>query len=240
LGRLKVVIDDLHPFRMPGATDLSPPIADPAAWERALQGAWRVLETDHPDAAAEVADAVSVIVPRSPTSHRAVSSTSPEVFGTIAMSLPPDAVSGAEFLVHEVQHLKLGALLDVVRLTMPDDGRRYYAPWRDDPRPLSGLLQGTYAFLGVTGFWRRRRLMGRAGATDRIFAHRLHTVSMAVETLRSSGRLSPAGLEFVGHMGQTLSAWRGDDIPAAEWAYARRLVQEHQERWESAYGAQPK
>jgi hypothetical protein len=40
---------------------------------------------------------------------------------------------------------------------MPDDGHRYYVPWRDDPRPISGLLQGAYAYLGVTGFWRTRR-----------------------------------------------------------------------------------
>jgi HEXXH motif-containing protein len=46
--------------------------------------------------------------------------------------------------VHEVQHLKLAALLDIVTLTMPGEHDRYYAPWRDDPRPLSGLLQGTY------------------------------------------------------------------------------------------------
>jgi uncharacterized protein len=239
-GPLNVVIDDLHPFRMPGATDLSPPIADPAVWERVLRDAWRILEIDHPDTAAEVAAAVSVIVPRSPTSHLAVSSSSPEVFGTIAMSLPPDPVSGAEFLVHEVQHLKLGALLDVVRLTLPDDGRRYYAPWRDDPRPLNGLLQGTYAFLGVTGFWRQRRLMGRADATDLVFAHRLYTVTMAVDTLGSSGRLSHAGLEFVGHMERTLATWRGDRVPAAERARARQLAQEHQARWESAHGTLPR
>jgi hypothetical protein len=39
----------------------------------------------------------------------------------------------------------------------PDDGQRYYAPWRADPRLASGLLQGTYAFLGVSGFWRCQR-----------------------------------------------------------------------------------
>jgi len=31
-------------------------------------------------------------------------------------------------LTHEVQHVKLCAVLDIVRLTLPDDGRRYYAP----------------------------------------------------------------------------------------------------------------
>jgi hypothetical protein len=32
-----------------------------------------------------------------------------------------------------------------------------YAPWRSGPRPLNGLLQGAYAFLGVSGFWRQQR-----------------------------------------------------------------------------------
>ena len=27
-----------------------------------------------------------------------------------------------------------------------------YAPWRDDPRPISGLLQGIYAFVCITEF----------------------------------------------------------------------------------------
>jgi HEXXH motif-containing protein len=41
-------------------------------------------------------------------------------------------------------------------MTLPESGRRCYAPWREDLRPISGFLQGTYAFLGVSGFWRRR------------------------------------------------------------------------------------
>jgi uncharacterized protein len=73
------------------------------------------------------------------------------------MSAPPDPIIGTVTLTHEIQHVKLGALLDLVTLTLPDDGRRYYAPWRDDPRPLGGLLHGVYAYLGVTEFWRRQR-----------------------------------------------------------------------------------
>ncbi|MBG0564890.1 aKG-HExxH-type peptide beta-hydroxylase [Actinoplanes aureus] len=33
----------------------------------------------------------------------------------------------------------------------------YYALWRDDPCPLNGLLQGVYAFVGITDFWWVRR-----------------------------------------------------------------------------------
>jgi len=51
-------------------------------------------------------------------------------------------------VAHESQHLKFAALLDGVDLTMPGDGQRCYAPWREDPRPVVGLLQSAYAFLG--------------------------------------------------------------------------------------------
>ena len=155
-GPLDVLIDDLDPFRMPDAQNATPrSTGEP--WDAALRGAWRVLENGHADVAAEIATLVSAIVPLSRPQSGEVSTTSPEAFGAVALSFPPDDVTCAVTLAHELQHLKLGALLDVVTLTLPEDGRRYYAPWRDDPRPLRGLLQGTYAYLGVTGFWRRQR-----------------------------------------------------------------------------------
>jgi uncharacterized protein len=228
---LDVLIDDLHPFRMPGLEGLSRREAASQEWEHALQEAWLVLESGHPGLAAEVGATVSVIVPQSPISGRIISSTSPEAFGAVAMSVPGDPVSGAESLVHEVQHLKLAALLDVVRLTLPDDGRRYYAPWRDDPRPLSGLLQGTYAFLGVTRFWREQRASGSAGGADRKFARSLQEVTLAAGTLRASGRLTPAGQEFLEHIEQTLASWQQDSVPAAARSEARRAALAHQARW---------
>ena len=228
---LDVLIDDLDPFRMPGLEGLSRREAASREWEHALQEAWLVLESGHPGLAAEVGATVSVIVPQSPVSGRSISSISPEAFGAVAMSVPTDPVSGAESLVHEVQHLKLAALLDVVRLTLPDDGRRYYAPWRDDPRPLSGLLQGTYAFLGVTRFWRERRANGSTGGADRKFARSLQEVTLAAATLRASGRLTPAGQEFLEHIEQTLASCQQDSVPATARAEARRAALAHQARW---------
>lgn len=51
----------------------------------------------------------------------------------------------------------------MVTLTVPDDGQRFYAPWRDDARPVSGLLQGAYAYLGLSRFWRQRQSSGSPG-----------------------------------------------------------------------------
>src|SRR5581483_603165 len=93
-------------------------------------------------------------------------------------------------LAHELQHLKLGALLDIVTLALPDDGRRYYAPWRDDPRPLGGLLQGAYAYFGVSGFWRPHWPSRHSDPADGLLAQAL---SSSVRWLVRSapGRTSP-------------------------------------------------
>ena len=156
-GSFEVLIDDLDPFRMPAAIDVAPRLgaADLDGWEVAFREAWLLLTRHHPEIAAEVAIAIRVMVPLTLPPRGQVSSSSAENFGAIALSEPADPRMLAVTLAHEVQHLKLSALLDIVRLTHPDNGRRFYAPWRDDPRPVSGLFQGAYAYLGVSGFWRR-------------------------------------------------------------------------------------
>ena len=237
-GALDVLIDDLDPFRMPDTGDLTPR-TDTGRWDAALRAAWPVLERNHPGVAAEVAALVSAIVPRfaPPSSQRHVSTSSPEAFGAIGMSFPPDPVTCALTLVHEAQHLKLGALLDVVTLTLPDDGSLYYAPWRDDPRPIGGLLQGAYAHLGVSGFWRRqRRLPGDQRRADVEYARWREAAALAVETLRSSGRLTRAGLEFVNEMAHTLGPWQEEPVPIEATAAARQAAEAHQAQWQRAHG----
>jgi uncharacterized protein len=74
------------------------------------------------------------------------------------VALPEDGETLALLLIHEFQHVKPGAMLDLFELCDPvAAGRLFYAPWRDDPRPVEALLQGTYAHVGVTDYWRARR-----------------------------------------------------------------------------------
>jgi HEXXH motif-containing protein len=236
VGPLNVVIDDLDPFRMPDARDLAPrPESGP--WDAVLAGVWQVLEHGHADVAAEIAALVSAIVPLSRPLSGEVSSTSPEAFGAVALSVPPDPVIGAVTLTHEIQHVKLGALLDVLTLTLPDDGRRYYAPWRNDPRPLGGLLQGAYAYLGISGFWRRqRRLPGNQLRADVEYVRWRSATALAVETLLSSERLTRMGREFVSAMARTLGAWQDEPVSAGAMTLARRDAESHLARWQSAHG----
>jgi HEXXH motif-containing protein len=232
-GSLRVLVDDLDPFRMPAAQDLAPRLSatQMAGLTSVLRDAWPLLD---PVAAGEVATAVRVIVPyiNPPAGH--VSSSSPETFGAVAMSDQPDRYTCAATLIHETQHLKLSALLDLVTLTLPDDGRRFYAPWRTDPRPVSSLLQGAYAFLGVSGFWRRQRQAADAAVRQRAdaeFARWRAGAAQVVRTLRSSGRLTPAGEDFTREMAHLLDGWQREPVPTQALAVARREAELHLARW---------
>jgi uncharacterized protein len=244
-GGLEAVIEDLDPFRMPTAEGLAPRLTAQEAleWERALRQGWQVLAAVYPAVAAEVAAAISVIVPLSRSVHGHVSSTSPDTFGAVAMSEPPDPDTCASTLTHELQHLKLCAVLDIIRLTLPDDGHRFYAPWRDDPRPVAGLLQGAYAHVGLTEFWRRRRRQAAGAArlrADGEFALWRAGTRRAIETLLSSNRLTTAGADFVQGMSQTASSWMSETVSAQARAFARREAGTHLARWQQRHGPVPR
>jgi uncharacterized protein len=244
VGPLDVLIDDLDPFRMPASDNVAPRLGrlDFRRWQTVLRATWPMLALQHPDVAVEVAAATATLIPLRGLADGQVSSSSSETFGAIAMSEPPDPYTCAVTLAHEVQHLKLAALLDIVPLTRPDDGSRYYAPWRDDPRPVSGLLQGAYAYLGVSGFWRRQRQLAdgaRRLRADMEFARWRAGAARAVETLRSSGRLEPAGLAFVDGMRNTLAIWQDEPVAPEAQARARHEAELHVARWQASYGSLP-
>lgn len=240
VGSLRVLVDDLDPFRMP-ASDGEPTcrLTSPQVEEfRATLGAaWPILS---PASAAEIAVIVQVIVPYQAPDSGLVSTSSPQAFGTVAMSSQPDKYTCAETLVHETQHLKLCALLDLVPLTRPDDGQRYYAPWRSDPRPASGLLQGAYAFFGVSGFWREQRRAAPEGEVRRRaqaeFARWRDGVALVVETLLGSGQLTERGQAFASEMALVVDAWRRETVPDDALVVAQRMADRHLAQWRADNG----
>jgi uncharacterized protein len=232
-----VLVDDLDSFRMLAAdgepTGRLTPVRV-AELRASLRAAWPVLS---PASAAEIAAIVRVIVPYRAPAAGHVSISSPQAFGTVAMSRQPDEYTCAETLVHETQHLKLCALLDLVTLTRPDVGQRYYAPWRTDPRPAGGLLQGAYAFLGVSGFWReQRRVAPEPAVRQRAqveFARWRDGVAAVVETLLGSEQLTTLGQAFVGAMAGVIGAWRRESVPGDALAIARRKSARHLAQWQT-------
>jgi uncharacterized protein len=233
---LRVLLDDVDPYRLPGAEIAAarPDEAELEVWRSMLRRAWRLLVRWHWTTAEEVAAAVRVLTPLTPPEQGLRSATSTETFGAIGMSTPPDEHALAVSLAHEAQHAKLGALTDVVALTKPDDGSRYYAPWREDPRPVTGLLHGVYAHLGVAGYWRRQRVHERGDSALRAhteFARWRDASVLAARTLAASGRLTSEGELFVADMTRTLQAWCREPVPVAALDRARTTAERHRERW---------
>ncbi|HKS47761.1 MAG TPA: HEXXH motif domain-containing protein [Amycolatopsis sp.] len=205
-------IDDLDPYREFG--DVRPPArldsGEFADWCGLLDEAWRILVSRHRAYAAELAAIRPVIVPV-PPGRGIVASSSFSAFGAMMVAPHQSAVSLAETLIHEVQHSKLNALLNLVPLEHDESGRRYRAPWRRDPRPLAGLLHGIYAFTAVVEFWaaEQRSRTGLRRTAEREFADHLEQVREAVLTARSADELTEFGRRFLDAVDRRLSAFPG-------------------------------
>ena len=241
---IRLFIDDLDPFRMPASANTASPLPpeDIDWWRESLREAWTLLVQYHPIVAEEISAAIRVLTPLTSPPHSQVGASSRETFGTIALSSPPDARSFALILCHEVQHAKLTAVIDIVPLTRPDDRRRWYAPWRDDPRPIGGLLQGSYAFLGVSGFWHRQRWQENGAAAISAhseFARWRAASQLAVGSMLSSGQLTPRGEQFVSSMARTLRDWEGEPVPPEAQMIAQENAENHLARWQLRNGTMP-
>ncbi|MED7955383.1 aKG-HExxH-type peptide beta-hydroxylase [Streptomyces sp. BE303] len=181
--------------------------AELASWGVMLAGAWEILVRRHRTHAEAVAACVTTLVPLLPAPDgSAVSGAARRAHGAVAASLPAEPVLLALALVHEFLHVQLGALMDLVPLHRPNGAAVHHAPWRQDLRPAGALLQGAYAHLGVTDFWRAELA---AGAPDRDRAEREHVrwrvhTGAALRTLAGSGELTAAGDAFVAEMARVV------------------------------------
>ncbi len=234
---------DSHQYPVAGRLDA----AEAGAWERGLAEAWQLVNRALPGYAAGVAAGLGTVTPLAAAeSGRSISAAARQAFGAVGIARPPASDQLALLLVHEFQHVKLGAVLDGHDLFDPADSRLYYAPWRPDPRPLEGLLQGTYAHLAVTEYWRSRlrdlRQDGRtAGAADHAELEftrwRAHTAD-AVETLAGSGSLTPLGQRFADGMRATVAPWLDEPVARHAVVAARDAAEATRTAWLAHQGSE--
>ncbi|GAB2887921.1 hypothetical protein GCM10022245_24030 [Streptomyces mayteni] len=238
---LTLRLDDLDTFR-----DTAPPAA-PAPlsaeadvrWRRLTEDAWRLLVDLDAAQATDIATALSSLTPQPARPHRGTSSlSSSEAFGGVVLTEPPDATQLAVTLVHEFRHMWLNAILDTTELIEPpvmSPDERFYAPWRNDPRPLEGLFHGVFAFCGVTDFWLRA---SRAAGDDRArrqarfeFAYwRIQTWD-TLAALRTNPRLTAAGRRFLRATAESATVWRDEPVPEDIAGLARDAVFAHRVLW---------
>ena len=234
--RIRVCLDDLDPYRhghhAPPAPRLS--AADVEKWREVFAQAWSLLGEHVPERADELRVGLRALVPLVQTDpHSARSATMRHAFGVFGLTLPPSPADFAVTMVHEFQHSKLSALLDLTPLTVPAHQGRYFAPWREDPRPLPGLLQGVYAFVGVAETWACLRGAEGLGATAELqFAEARLQVDWGLHSVEESGGLTAQGTELVERLRATTDRLLAEEVPVAVTQVAERALADARSRWQ--------
>ncbi|MEU8032036.1 HEXXH motif domain-containing protein [Streptomyces sp. NPDC049099] len=245
--RLDIALDDSDPYRTYPPPTEPQPLSDEAAalWREFLGRAWAVLLDEQPATADAMRRSWLSLTPTAARERfRPRSVTSGDAFGGIEASEPDDATQLAVTLVHEFQHTKLGGLLHLTPLLTRDTSaspQLWYAPWRDDPRPLDGLLQGIYAFMGITAFWRTHRA---AAAEGDALAHfefalwRIH-VTTAMEQIHRHPRFTPLGAALLEALRERAAQWQSEPVPEDCLALARLCAQDRLARWRAHHRQPP-
>jgi HEXXH motif-containing protein len=237
---LELSLNGFDPFLAPISDHIdrrvSASISHSRTWRARIEAAWRILVAHHRVTAEALTAVVSTLVPLTNSgTGKPRSATSGWTFGAIGLSLPDDDVKLAEMFTHELHHLVLGALEDVLPLvTYAGQDRLFYSPFRDDPRPSGGLLHGCYAFLGVTAFWRRSARVGSAAVHARAaaqFARWRSATLKCAEDIAQSATLTAAGQSLSVGIRSQLVRWRAERVPDFAERFAADLNAEHRTRW---------
>ncbi|MFE7812959.1 HEXXH motif-containing putative peptide modification protein [Streptomyces sp. NPDC057433] len=245
-----MLLDDSDPYRTLRAPAAAAPVDHAADWQRLFREAWEILRdtgtgispgADSGTRVGEEARAlarglVSLVPGPRAERFRPHSASSGDAYGAALASVPDDGEQLASTLVHEFQHNKLSAFMHL--FTLYDDrgaARLYYAPWRDDPRPLGGLLQGVYAFFGVTGFWRRR---GHHALGQFEFALWRSQTAYALRAIGRADGLTDLGERLVAELTRRLEPLLEEPVDAGARSAAELATADHRATWR-AYHLRP-
>lgn len=215
------LLDDLDPRRagtLP-APRSAPPITGgaPAAggrvrdWTARWQAALALLKAADPGRRSEVGALVRSVVPLAESAQGAFSATLGSAPGAVLTRLPETASELVAVLVHETHHSKLAVVEDLIPLREHGGPAVHRVAWREGPRPVGAVLQGTYAHLALADLWHRlaaRRGVtpaARAAARARCENYR-EQVAEALAVLHGSGELTPAGSRFTHAMARHLAS----------------------------------
>ncbi|WP_326767793.1 HEXXH motif-containing putative peptide modification protein [Streptomyces sp. NBC_01591] len=215
-----VPLDDVDPYRTDGsglqrhglsaATHIDD--HERKAWAESWAGVAPLLRIGGEHRLTEATVLLRCLVPlgpppgSGPTGESAAhcSGTRREAFGAVLSSKPATPAYFASTLVHELQHTKLAALAALVPLHHEGPEARHFAPWRSDPRPFDGLLQGAYSHIALADYWQRFALSARR-VTHRDLAWAEHArcreqVGAVLPVLAGSAALTREGRVLVNEM----------------------------------------
>ncbi len=187
-----------HPKRRGNVVGLGDAPVD--TWLAQLVFAVDQLATHLPALLDEMRVFLGHIVPVGTLAEDHQSASYPHALGTIYLTLHPRPMMMLEALIHEFQHNKLHALLQLGPLLAGDEDLRVASPLRSDPRPLRGVLLAAHAFLPVAELYRRLVAADDPMTREHWFAERFQEIRrmnrQAWQTVQTHARWTPlaAGL----------------------------------------------
>jgi HEXXH motif-containing protein len=197
-----------------------------------LQATLELVARHAPESFSSLREAIRVVALKPAADGDYTNVSHSDLPGALVLSAvnPPHELADA--LIHEVHHDRLFAVEELDPFfedpAAAQHDARYYSPWRDDPRPLHGILHAVYVHLPVWHFWCDVHRCGGGDdpelemyARDRLLRIALQ-LSIGSHQLRRHARFSLWGarvfseiLESVGRVQQQLSEILGDaDVPA--------------------------
>jgi HEXXH motif-containing protein len=114
--------------------------------------AYGLIQEHWPEIESHVGTSIRTIhLVKSPYVDRHMSCTSEQFFGSILTSTG-DEYQLAEAIVHEYSHNLLNMVIlsgEIFEGQVPRE-ETYYSPWREDPRPIAGVLHAVFVFVNVS------------------------------------------------------------------------------------------
>jgi len=165
-----LAMSEAHPDKFGNRLDLG---GRPASeWTRTLADGLALIQSYMPELRAEIDLYLHQIVPVGYDAHTHLSASYQEVIGTVYMTLHPQPMTMVEATIHEFQHNKLHAQLELDPLLHNAFHPLYSSPVRPDPRPLQGLLLAVHAFQPVARLYQLMRAAGHEGTSQPDFERR--------------------------------------------------------------------
>ena len=165
--------------------------------------------------------------------------------GAIFTSWCDDPRMLAETLVHESDHQRHYLLTRILRFWEDDPTNQspvYRSPWRDDPRPLDGILRGASAFASVSELWTHLLTTNSQSSSGRYWVGERAVLTSyqcidALITLRKFAKFTRAGTELVRELSERVTQCRDilrADTNFGEWiALASEGQSAHDQRWQA-------
>jgi len=228
---LDVQLDELDPYWRVFGIPVRKRLGDEEVerWRNCLTETWDILADRHRHRLDTMGMAVRCLVPVEQAGRLGrLSASSADTPRAIALTEPTNPVRLAATLIHESQHYRLSALHDLRPLYDDRPRNLLYSPWRNDPRPLPGIVHGVQAFLGVADFWLREPADPIANLEYTRHAGQLR---LATDVLAEADGLTPFGQALVDTLRTTIDHLPTDVGPPEVRRLADDLVAEHRAGW---------